>query len=1292
MSIRFVVLTIACAWLTSIAVCCPAAESSARKKVVFVAGNRSHGYGAHEHHAGCLLLARYLRQHLPDYDTVVYQNGWPANGIQAFDGADAVVVYCDGGDRHLLLPHLKEFDAVMKRGVGLACIHYGVEVPKKPGGAEFLDWIGGYFEMHWSVNPHWTAQFTEFPDHPICRGVKPFEINDEWYFHMRFQPDMQGVTPILSAHPPTSTMSRRDGPHSGNPYVRAAVKRRELQHVAWARERPDGGRGFGFTGGHVHWNWGDDNFRKLVLNAIAWIAKDDVPADGVSGPTPTREELEANQDFPKPEPDDEKQTHQPRRTPDAAIGNLDVHPQLQPSLFAAEPLLLSPSSIDIDHRGRVWVCEVVNYRAHRNKRPEGDRILILEDTNGDGQADNQTVFYQGTDINSPHGVCVLGNRVIVSAGPHVLCFTDEDGDDKPDKKEVWFQGIGGVQHDHGIHAFLFGPDGKLYFNFGNEGKHLFDADGEPIIDMAGNTVNADRNPYQQGMVFRCNLDRSQFETLGWNFRNNWMLTVDSFGTIWQSDNDDDGNRGVRINYVMEFGNYGYRDERTGAAWRADRVGMADEIPLRHWHLNDPGVVPNLLQTGGGSPTGITVYEGDSLLPDLDGHLIHCDAGPSITRSYIVDNDGAGYRAKIVNLVEGARDNWFRPSDVKIAPDGSLIVADWYDPGVGGHRMGDLDRGRLIRLTRKGQPRTYQIPKFDFETAKGAVDALTSPNFAARYLAWRALHAMQSDAEAELVRLSRDRRPYLRARALWLLGNVSQRGTHYVELASNDEDPRVRMMALRMARQIADVDQIAFAQRMAQDTSQQVRRECAITIRHNHDPRVVGIWNTLASGYDGEDRWYLEALGIAADQQWDAFLAAYLASHDAPWETKAGRRIIWRSRAKKTPQLLVRILMDPDTPAEELPSYLRAFDFLEGGRRSDALNQLAFQGRWDDAQRAFLIRTEALDRLDDREITSTNEQIRKLHRILDSLVGTRQFVGLVGRLQLKNRYNELVQHARLRSDEPDGIDAARWIVELEEGDRFLQDYAGADDAGKQRIIDVLGKTANNKAAPVLATLLDDGTEALELRAATIRSLAKIRAGAELLIQRATTGGIPDSLHQTVAASLHQVPWQEIRDESAKLYPLSASKDNKQLPSIHELARHQGDPERGQRVFAKAGTCANCHLVKGQGKHVGPDLSEIGKKLSREAMFESILYPSAGISHNFETYVAELEDGNIVSGIVLSQTQDEIEIVNNEGVAQRLNRRSVETLTKLTTSLMPADLHKNLTEQELVDVVAYLMTLK
>ena len=265
-----------------------------KKKIALIAGPKSHGYGAHEHNAGFLLLAKCLNESGLPIEAVVYQNGWPADP-KVLDDVDAVAVFSDGGPGHPIIPHIKEVEKLMKKGVGLACLHYGVEVPPGEAGDRLKDWTGGYFETWWSVNPHWEAKFKKFPNHPVARGVKPFFMDDEWYYHMRFVDDMKGVTPILSAVPPESTLTRKDGPHSNNPHVRA--EKGQPQHVAWARERPDGGRGFGFTGGHWHWSWASDSFRTVVLNGLAWVAGVEIPVAGVPSKRPTLEELKANQDY-----------------------------------------------------------------------------------------------------------------------------------------------------------------------------------------------------------------------------------------------------------------------------------------------------------------------------------------------------------------------------------------------------------------------------------------------------------------------------------------------------------------------------------------------------------------------------------------------------------------------------------------------------------------------------------------------------------------------------------------------------------------------------------------------------------------------------------------------------------------------------------------------------------------------------------------------------------------------------------------------------------------------------------
>jgi Trehalose utilisation len=257
-------------------------QAAEKKKLVLIAGTPSHGPGDHEFNAGVRLLANCLAN-VNELTLEVCLSGYPKNE-SVFDGAAGILCYADGGAGHPLLrdQRLKTIGALMAKGVGLMCGHFGVEVPKDIGANEFRDWIGGCYEHEYSCNPFWSPEFQTFPDHAITRGVKPFSVRDEWYFNMRFRPNMQGITPILSCVPPDVV---RDGPYvypkGPYPHIQAAKGKNQAEHMMWATERADGGRGVGFTGGHVHRNWQNDNFRKVVLNALLWICKVDVPKTGV---------------------------------------------------------------------------------------------------------------------------------------------------------------------------------------------------------------------------------------------------------------------------------------------------------------------------------------------------------------------------------------------------------------------------------------------------------------------------------------------------------------------------------------------------------------------------------------------------------------------------------------------------------------------------------------------------------------------------------------------------------------------------------------------------------------------------------------------------------------------------------------------------------------------------------------------------------------------------------------------------------------------------------------------------
>lgn len=256
-------------------------------KVILIPGHASHGPGDHEFHAGLKLLTKCLEETSgvkPVYlepDDMVPGEGWPKD-TKVLEDARTLVFFMDGGGGHPMIQEdrLQAMQKLMDQGVGLVCMHYAVEVPKGAPGDFFLKNLGGYYETGFSTNPHWSAKFTKLPDSPVTRGVQPFEIRDEWYYNIRFRPGMQGITPILVARPDDDTrQGSTSSPRGPYPHIVAARGRDEV--VAWTVERPDGGRSFGFTGGHTHKNWGDPNFRKLVLNAILWTAHVDVPTDGV---------------------------------------------------------------------------------------------------------------------------------------------------------------------------------------------------------------------------------------------------------------------------------------------------------------------------------------------------------------------------------------------------------------------------------------------------------------------------------------------------------------------------------------------------------------------------------------------------------------------------------------------------------------------------------------------------------------------------------------------------------------------------------------------------------------------------------------------------------------------------------------------------------------------------------------------------------------------------------------------------------------------------------------------------
>jgi putative membrane-bound dehydrogenase-like protein len=1052
-------------------------------------------------------------------------------------------------------------------------------------------------------------------------------------------------------------------------------------------------------------------------------------------------------------------------TPEESAKQLKPAEGLQATLWAAEPMVVNPTTIDIDSRGRVWVTEGLNYRLTRggnrqfHRIEDADKIKILEDTDGDGKADKMTVFADKV-FPVPMGIAIeehwdkdgkyKGCRVFVGNSPDLLVLEDTDGDDKADKRYPLLSGFGGIDSDHGVHGpFLF-LDGKIYFTHGDgccsvqpdktERGQNFD-----VVDKSGRHVSSS----ELANTLRANRDGTQFEVIADRQRNNYETTLNSFGNEFTSDNDDDGNRGSRVIWVMDGGKYGYRTPGSP----------------RHWGEDIPGMVPKLVGTGNGSPCGLMVYEGSLLPKEYQGAVLEAEAGPRVINYFPLTRHGAAFRTEH-KIMLGSDDPWFRPVDVTAAPDGSVFVADWYDGGVGGHAFRDQSTGRIFRVAPKGAD-SKRVTE-DFSTIAGLITALKSPNVATVDVARRVLiERGQSEADGKssaetptaqaLKSLAGKGDPVIRARAIWVLSALV--GKPALKEALADSEPRIREVAVRiLGRDVSRNGKVEYSNPdaktelaaqahlnvllpLANDPDAGVRRELILALRDLPTSEVGEALKTLAAKWDGRDRWYLEALGLALRNREPEYVSSLFdGSLYGPIDLELNGA---QANVALPPYFPVDrneayLLPDEESPpanaltktiglswqihrAEVLPLLARLMPGLQTADLQQAADDVIAQVT--DPAGAAVIAEMAMN---------TKDQVRK-----------RQALATLGRKldgAWRDARNDQKVVAAIESALNDPATRAQGITTAAaSGDgRYataLEEYAADANApeevrvaaveafGRVRpqdaqakldafITAAIDKKASNAVAEAairtlprlgdsrdkLAGLLSSADVPLGLRREALRSLTQQDGGGDRVLQMARENKLPEDLKTEATVVLNASNDRRLRDEASKILPLPRTKSGKPLPPLGEIIRRDGDAARGQAVFFRAtadtGTlaCSACHRVQGRGQWIGPDLSTIGSKYGKDELLRSILNPSAAIGYNYRTAVLATTTGQILSGLPVEDTADHVTLKTAEGKRVVVPRSEIDERSVSEISLMPEGLAETMGEQDVVDLLAFLTTLK